>query len=90
MSNLSEAQQIEQKLKQYIDNPEPEAKYCQWQRVRYQCYEKTPPKEGKICGAYFVRVAIACEEDSEAGWHYYIESGLHLRIVHEDDILEVV
>lgn len=89
MSNLSEAQEIEQKLKRYIDNPEPQAKYQQWQRVRYQRCEKCSPKEGKICGAYFIRVAIAHEEDSEPGWHYYIESGLHLTIVHEDDILGV-
>lgn len=89
MSNVSEAHEIEQKLKKYIETPEPQPKYQQWQRAKYQCHENRPPKEGRICGAYFVRVAIACQEDSEPGWHYYIEVGLELRIVHEDDILEV-
>lgn len=75
MSNLSD---FEQMILSHLANPHAEPKFQLWQETR----------QGRICGYYFMRVEIAFSEQCEPGWHYHVETGREICILHEDSLEE--
>ncbi|BAS57911.1 hypothetical protein NIES2135_27110 [Leptolyngbya boryana NIES-2135] len=87
MIDTEQPEEFEQQLQAFLADPTPEPKYSLWQIARF-CQSKQESKQGRICGMYFTRVAIAYETGTCPGWYYFVEVDFEHVIIHEGDIID--
>lgn len=78
------AEEIEQVLRECLNNPAPEPKLKLWQSVLFE-----KGYQGRIIGMHFMRVGIAYYKGIDPGWYYHVEEDGEIHVVFEEELQPV-